>query len=83
MFLCFTFKPDHQRYLELQLSTGFGDAVGNDGTVDDPPKDVHQDGFNLWDRMTKQSGGDLETGTITYLLYFTICVQWQIVRREK
>lgn len=42
-----TFKPDHQRHLQLQLSTGLGDAVGDDGTVDDPTKDVDQDGFNL------------------------------------
>lgn len=44
---CFTFEPDHQRDLELQLSTGFGDAVGNDGTVDNTSKDVDQDGFDL------------------------------------
>lgn len=42
-----TFQPDHQRHLELQLSTGLGDAVGDDGTVDDPAKDVDQDGFDL------------------------------------
>lgn len=45
--VCFTFKPDHQWYLELQLSTGFGDAIGNDGTVDNAPKDVDKDGLNL------------------------------------
>lgn len=45
---CFTFQPDHQRHFELQLSASFGDAVGNDGTINNAPKDVDQDGFNLW-----------------------------------
>lgn len=42
-----TFQPDHQRHLQLQLSTGLSDAVGDDGAVDDPAKDVDQDGFDL------------------------------------
>lgn len=44
---CFTFQPDHQRHFELQLSASFGDAVGNDGTINNAPKNVDQDGFNL------------------------------------
>lgn len=49
-----TFQSHHQGHLQLQLSTGLGDAVGNDGTVDDPPKDVDQDGFNLrWKGLRK------------------------------
>lgn len=48
LLCCFlTFKPDHQRHLELQFPTGLGDTVGNDGAVDNTSKDVHQDGLNL------------------------------------
>ena len=48
VYLCIlTFKPDHQWHLQLQLSTGLGDAVGDDGTVDDPAEDVDEDGLNL------------------------------------
>lgn len=57
-----TFKPDHQRHLQLQLSTGLGDAVGDDGTVDDPTEDVDQDGLNLWKKgMNKCLNSVLET----------------------
>jgi len=53
-FIIPTFQPDHQRHLELQLSTGFGDAVGDDCTVDNPSEDVDQDGLNLENkRMNK------------------------------
>lgn len=42
-----TFEPDHQGNLELQFSAGFGDAVSNDGTVNNPSEDVYQDGLHL------------------------------------
>lgn len=42
-----TFEPDHQGNLELQFSAGFGDAISNDGTVNNTSKDVHQDGLYL------------------------------------
>lgn len=42
-----TFQPDHQGHLQPQLSAGLGDAVGDDGTVDDPAEDVDQDCLDL------------------------------------
>lgn len=42
-----TFQTHNQRHLQFQLPAGLGDAVGDDGTVHDAPKDVHQYGLHL------------------------------------
>ena len=42
-----TFKSDHQGHLEFQLPAGFGDPIGNDGTVDNSTKDIDEDSFHL------------------------------------
>lgn len=52
LLLGLTFQPDHQGHLQLQLPTGLGDSVGDDGAVDNPAKNVHQDGLHLQRRET-------------------------------
>lgn len=42
-----TFKPDDQWHFQLQLTTGLGDTIGNNGTVDNSTKNVDQDGLYL------------------------------------
>jgi len=54
LLLSFTFEPDHQRHLQLQLSARLGDAVGDDGAVDDAAEDVDQDGLDLRGAEDKQ-----------------------------
>lgn len=42
-----TLQSDYQRYFQLKLSAGFGNAIGYYGTVHDPTKYVHKYRFNL------------------------------------
>lgn len=48
--LALTFQPDHQRHLQLELSAGFCNAVGYNGTVHDPTKYVYKYCFHLQER---------------------------------
>lgn len=62
MFCACTFEPDHQGHLELQLPAGLGDAVGDDGAVDNPTKDVDEDRLNLLREKKKRKSETVKTG---------------------
>ena len=47
-----TFKTHNQRQLQIDGFAGVGDAFGNGSTVDDATKDVHQNGFHLFNNSS-------------------------------